>query len=130
MTEPAMIISMPTIARSQQPYDHRLRNLVQRTGDVTVATDLGVPRSTARGPLTVDQLPDRTATRLHIRGCSPESGKSQVPRVERENAAWEQSRCAFQLVAACLTRTRAGQCRMSAEIARLLFWGMRTGFHY
>jgi putative transposase len=47
--EPAMIVRMPTIARSQQRYDHRLRNLVQRTGDVTVATDLGVPRSTARG---------------------------------------------------------------------------------
>ena len=44
-----MIISMPTTARLQQRYDHRLRNLVQRTGDVTVATDLGVPRSTARG---------------------------------------------------------------------------------
>jgi len=29
--------------------DHRLRNLVQRTGNVTVATDLGVPRSTAYG---------------------------------------------------------------------------------
>src|SRR5215470_10842004 len=49
VTEAAMIISMPTIARSQQRYDHRLRNLVQRTGDVTVATELGVPRSTARG---------------------------------------------------------------------------------
>jgi len=49
VTEPAMIISMPTLARSQQRYDHRLRNLVQRTGDVTVATHLGVPRSTARG---------------------------------------------------------------------------------
>src|SRR5215469_16243341 len=47
-----MIISMPTIARSQQRYDHRLRNLVQRTGDVTVAKDLGVPRSTARGWLS------------------------------------------------------------------------------
>ena len=44
-----MIISMPTIARSQQRYDHQLRNLVRRTGDVTEATDLGVPRSTARG---------------------------------------------------------------------------------
>src|SRR6266446_1448894 len=44
-----MIRSMPTTARPQQRYDHRLRNLVQRTGDVTVATDLGVPRSTARG---------------------------------------------------------------------------------
>ena len=40
---------MSTTARPQQRYDHRLRNLVQRTGDVTVATDLGVPRSTARG---------------------------------------------------------------------------------
>jgi len=40
---------MAPLARSQQRYDHRLRNLVQRTGDVTVATHLGVPRSTARG---------------------------------------------------------------------------------
>ena len=38
-----------TTPRPQQRYDHRLRELVQRTGDVTVATDLGVPRSTARG---------------------------------------------------------------------------------
>ena len=41
--------SMRTMARRQQRYDHRLRNLVQRTADVTVATDLGVPRVTARG---------------------------------------------------------------------------------
>jgi putative transposase len=44
-----MIVSIPTTARRQQRYDHRLRNLVQRMGDVSVATDLGVPRSTARG---------------------------------------------------------------------------------
>jgi hypothetical protein len=43
-----MIMSLPTTARPQQRYDHRLRHLVQRTGDVTVATDIGVPRSTAR----------------------------------------------------------------------------------
>jgi hypothetical protein len=40
---------MPTAARPQQRYDHRLRNLVHGTRDVTIATDLGVPRSTARG---------------------------------------------------------------------------------
>lgn len=40
---------MPTTARLQYRYDHRLRNLVQRTGNVTIATSLGVPRSTARG---------------------------------------------------------------------------------
>jgi putative transposase len=44
-----MIRSMPTTARPQHRYDHWLRNLVHRTGNVTVATDLGVPRSTARG---------------------------------------------------------------------------------
>ena len=44
-----MIICMPSTIRPQQRYDHRLRELVQRTGDVTVATDLGVPRSTAHG---------------------------------------------------------------------------------
>jgi hypothetical protein len=40
---------MPTTARLQHRYDHRLRNLVQRTGNVTIAASLGVPRSTARG---------------------------------------------------------------------------------
>ena len=44
-----MIIPMTSRVRSQQHYDHRLRGLVQRTGDVTIATDLGVPRSTAQG---------------------------------------------------------------------------------
>ena len=33
-----MIISMPTTARPQRRYDHRLRSLVQRAGDVTIAT--------------------------------------------------------------------------------------------
>src|SRR4030095_4411606 len=44
-----MISCMTTTSRSQQRYDHRLRDLVQRTGDLTIAMDLGVPRSTARG---------------------------------------------------------------------------------
>jgi hypothetical protein len=47
-----MIRPMPTMGRPQRRYDHRLRHLVQRTGDVPVATDLGVPRSTARGWVT------------------------------------------------------------------------------
>ena len=49
MRERPMIMSMPTTARPQHCYDHRIRNLVQRTGNVTIATDLGVPRSTAHG---------------------------------------------------------------------------------
>ena len=47
-----MIISMPITVRPQQRYDHRFRHFVHRTGDVTLATDLGVPRSTARGWLS------------------------------------------------------------------------------
>jgi putative transposase len=39
---------MPTF-RPQRHYDHRLRHLVQRTGDLSIATAHGVPRSTARG---------------------------------------------------------------------------------
>ena len=49
MSQRPMIIRMTTTSRPQQRYDHRLRDLVQRTGDLTIATDLGVPRSTARG---------------------------------------------------------------------------------
>jgi len=50
-----MIILMTTTGRPQHRDDHRLRDLVQRTRDVTIATDLGVPRSTARAWL--DQAP-------------------------------------------------------------------------
>ena len=40
---------MTTALRRQQRYDHRLRELVRRTGELRLATDRGVPRSTARG---------------------------------------------------------------------------------
>jgi transposase InsO family protein len=44
-----MISRMRTTGRLQQRYDHRLRDLVHATGDLTIATKLGIPRSTARG---------------------------------------------------------------------------------
>ena len=40
---------MPTTTRLQRKYDHRLRNLVQTTGDLKLAIRHGVPPSTARG---------------------------------------------------------------------------------
>ena len=49
MKERPMIIPMTRTGRPQQRYDHRLRDFVQGTGEVTIATDLGIPRSTARG---------------------------------------------------------------------------------
>jgi hypothetical protein len=47
--ERPMIISMSTTSRPRRRYDHRLRDLVQRIGDLTIATEVSVPRSTARG---------------------------------------------------------------------------------
>jgi putative transposase len=43
---------MSTIIRTQRRYDHRLKQLVLATGNITVALDCGVPRSTAYGWLT------------------------------------------------------------------------------
>jgi hypothetical protein len=40
---------MSCTIRTQRRYDHRLRELVQTSGDVELATRHGVPRSTARG---------------------------------------------------------------------------------
>ena len=49
MRQGPIIVRMMSTGRRQRRYDHRLRDLVQRTGNVTIATDLGVPRSTVRG---------------------------------------------------------------------------------
>lgn len=35
--------------RTRRAYDHRLRELVRRTGEITIATRVGVPHSTASG---------------------------------------------------------------------------------
>ena len=43
-----MLAGMST-RRTQSTYDHRLVRLVQQAGDATLATRLGVPRSTAAG---------------------------------------------------------------------------------
>ncbi len=47
---------MTSINRTQQRYDHRLRDLVRSCGNIKYATQLGVPRSTARGWLTLDPV--------------------------------------------------------------------------
>ena len=72
MSEPSMIVRMATTSRAQRRYDHRLRDLVQRTGDVTIATDLGVPRSTVHGwldaaPRVVVGLEVADLTELELR---------------------------------------------------------------
>ena len=66
------MINTMTTARPQQRYDHRLPELVRRTGDPTIAVQLGVPRSTARGwlrtaPTVVVSLDVADLTELELR---------------------------------------------------------------
>lgn len=43
---------MATATRIQRAYDHRLKNFVNETGDIQLALNRGIPRSTARGWLS------------------------------------------------------------------------------
>ena len=66
------MICLMTTARPQQRYDHRLRELVQRTGNPTIAIDRRVPRSTARGwlrtlPTVVVRVDVADLTELELR---------------------------------------------------------------
>ncbi len=46
---------MLSTTRTRQRYDHRLRDLVRSAGDISLATRLGIPRSTAYGWLSTNQ---------------------------------------------------------------------------
>ena len=47
---------MTSTIRTQQRYDHRLRDIVRSSGNINLATQLGVPRSTAHSWLTSSQV--------------------------------------------------------------------------
>jgi hypothetical protein len=55
-----------TTTRTPRRYDHRLRNLVRVTQNITCAVDLGVPPSTARGWLTAPNTPVVTSEFLNL----------------------------------------------------------------
>ena len=57
---------MATTTRTQNRYDHRLRELVQTTQDVSCAVQYGVPRSTARGWLKAPSAQVVTAEALNM----------------------------------------------------------------
>ena len=80
MSERPMIIRMTTRSRPQRRYDHRLRDLVQRTGDLTIATDLGVPRSTARGWL--DAAP-RVVVSLEVADLTEPELQQEILKLRR-----------------------------------------------
>src|SRR5262245_36057795 len=66
--------------RAQRSYDHRLVRLVQKTGDITIATKLGVPRSTAAGWVRRAHKPVTTVPELD---SSPVQLRARVLRLER-----------------------------------------------
>ena len=57
---------MAAAPRTQNRYDHRLRDLVRTTQDMSCAVEFGVPRSTARGWLTAPSAPVVTADALNM----------------------------------------------------------------
>ena len=74
---------MSTTTRKQRTYDHRLRDLLQTTRDIQLASRHGVPTSTARGWLsksavdvvTIDVLDLDTMVSDGNMGCPHEEGE-------------------------------------------------------
>jgi len=65
--------------RQQRTYDHRLRELVRKTGDLTIATRLGVPRSTVAGWLRA-QPQDVVTLDVALYGNSAGSDQALFPK--------------------------------------------------
>ena len=60
-----IIDHMVATMRTQRRYDHRLRDLVRTTGDIELATRIGVPRSTARGRLVAFYVEEHNTNLPH-----------------------------------------------------------------
>jgi len=68
--------------QEQRVYDHRLRHLVQRSGDIRVATEIGVPRSAAAGWLRAGPKDVVTIDVLNMRETELQF---EVVRLRRRN---------------------------------------------
>ena len=69
--------------RSLQTYDHRLRELVRQTGNVGVATCVGVPRSTAAGWLQGSSRPTVT---VDVVSMTEQALQAEVLRLRQQVA--------------------------------------------
>jgi putative transposase len=104
-----MIIWMPSTSRAQRRYDHRLRDLVQRTGDVAFATDVGVPRSTARGWL---RAAPAVVVSLDVADLTEPELRQEILKLRRR----VEKLAALRRLASALLR--ASGCRLSASVCR------------
>ncbi|MBI5505676.1 MAG: hypothetical protein HY899_12820 [Deltaproteobacteria bacterium] len=64
----------------QQVYDHRLRDLVCETGDIGIATAVGVPRSTAIGWLRRELQPMVTVAAADMSECDLRADVAKLRR--------------------------------------------------
>lgn len=107
--------------RLQQSYDHRLRQLVQDTGDVTIATRVGVPRSTASGWLRRPTPPPVT---LDLLDMDERELQAEVVRLRRQvERLLALLRLVVALVRACgvdLTRQRVPDGRGKTILPRTI----------
>lgn len=107
--------------RTQKHYDHRLRDLVRATGDIQVATRLGVPRSTASGWLRVK------GRKVVSHAPSPRSRielEAEVERLRRRlrllTALLRAVLAAFQVLGPDLRRTRTVHGEARRRILRAI----------
>ncbi len=68
--------------RTRRTYDHRLRKLIQVTGDTQLATRRGIPRSTARTWL---RLPGRDVVTLDVMDMTEATLRQEVLALRRRN---------------------------------------------
>jgi len=68
--------------RPRRTYDYRLVQLVQESGDFSIATRLGVPRSTAAGWIRRERGPVTSAQGIEV---SPKSMRARIARLERRS---------------------------------------------
>jgi hypothetical protein len=66
----------------RQRYDHRLKKLVQESGDIQLAIREGVPRSTARSWI---QLPKRHVVSCELTELTEESLRKEITLLRRRN---------------------------------------------
>ncbi len=93
---PAKIADDGGMPRSLNTYDHRLRELVRRTGDVAVATSVGVPRTTAAGWL---HGPSRPTVTVDLLSMTEQALQGEVLRLRRQVA---KLRAIARILFACL----------------------------
>ncbi len=97
---------MPARTRQQSSYDHRLKELVRASGEISIALELGVPRSTVLGWL--HDSPRKVVT-LDILSLKEQELQHEVLMLRRRI---RKLRCLLRLL---LTMLRVSEANLAKE---------------